>query len=151
MHSFTSDLVVAAPASKVYEALTTQQGIQSWWTTSSEVGTAVGEHITIRFGSTFKVMRIEALHPATEVRWHVIDAHLDVPGLARTSEWVGTTIVFQLVPESGAATRLAMEHIGLTPKVECYGICSQRWAQFLESLQAYLETGKGSPYAEPGA
>lgn len=149
MTSFKFDLLVAAPAAKVFEALTTQQGIQSWWTTSSEVGTAVGEHITIRFGNTFKVMQIEALYHATEVRWRVVDAHLVVPGLARTNEWLGTTIVFQLAPESGAATRLALEHIGLTPQVECYDICSQGWAQFLGSLKAYLETGKGSPYAEP--
>ena len=149
MHSFKFDLLVAAPAAKVFEALTTQQGIQSWWTTSSEVGTAVGEHITIRFGGTFKVMQIEALHPATEVRWRVVDAHLVVPGLARTNEWLGTTIVLQLVPQSDTVTRLSLEHIGLTPEVECYDICSQGWAQFLESLKAYLETGKGSPYVEP--
>ena len=150
MHSFKFDLLVAAPAAKVFEALTTQQGIQSWWTTSSEVGTAVGEHITIRFGGTVPAVQLDALQPATEVRWRVVDAHLVVPGLARTNEWLGTTIVFQLVPESGAATRLALEHIGLTPQVECYDICSQGWAQFLESLKAYLETGKGTPYAEPG-
>ena len=149
MHSFKFDLLVAAPAAKVFEALTTQQGIQSWWTTSSEVGTAVGEHITIRFGGTFKVVQIEALHPATEVRWRVVDAHLVVPGLARTNEWLGTTIVLQLVPQSDTVTRLALEHIGLTPEVECYDICSQGWTQFLESLKAYLETGKGSPYVEP--
>ena len=149
MHSFKFDLLVAAPAAKVFEALTTQQGIQSWWTTYSEVGTAVGEHITVRFGSTFKVMQIETLFPATEVRWRVVDAHLVVPGLARTNEWLGTTIVFQLVPQSDTVTRLALEHIGLTPEVECYDICSQGWAQFLGSLKAYLETGKGSPYVEP--
>lgn len=151
MNSFKLDLLVAAPVAKVFEALTTPQGIQSWWTTTSDVGTAVGENITIRFGPSFKMMHIETLRPREQVRWRVVDAHLVVPGLARTNEWRGTTIVFQLVPQSGTTTRLKLEHIGLTPEVECYGICSQGWAQFLGSLKAYVETGKGTPYTEPGA
>ena len=151
MSSFKFELVLAAPTSEVYEALTTQQGIQSWWTASSEVGTSVGEQIAIRFGQTFKVMKIEVLRPETEVRWRVIDAHLVVPGLTRTNEWMGTTILFQLAPQSDALTRLQLEHIGLTPEVECYGLRSQGWHQFLGSLQRYVETGKGSPYVEPDA
>ena len=148
MNSFRLDLILAAPASRVYEALTTQQGIQSWWTASSEVGTAIGEKITIRFGHSFKVMKIEALRPAAEVRWHVVDAHLDVPGLTRKNEWIDSTIQFQLAPESDAVTRLQLEHIGLTPQIECYEICSQGWGQFLESLKSYVEKGRGKPYVE---
>ncbi|MDD2686751.1 MAG: SRPBCC domain-containing protein [Gallionella sp.] len=151
MNSFKHDLILAAPAMKVYEALTTQHGIQNWWTKSSEVGTTVGETITIRFGQTFKVMRIEGLRPATEVRWNVIDAHLVAPGLTRVNEWIGTTILFLLTPQSSTVTRVQLEHIGLTPQVECYEICSQGWNQFLGSLQSYVETGKGSPYIELSA
>lgn len=151
MNNFKFNLLLAAPASRVYEALTTQHGIQNWWTTSCEVGTTVGEQISIRFGQTFKVLQIEALRPATEVRWCVIDAHLVVPGLTRTNEWIGSTIVFQLAPQSGAATLLQLEHIGLTPQVECYEICSHGWNQFLGSLKSYIETGKGAPYVEPEA
>ena len=149
MNSFKLDLLLAAPASIVYEALTTQHGIQNWWTTASEVGTTVGQQITIRFGDTYKVMQIEALHPFTEVQWGVTDAHLVVPGY--TNEWIGTTIIFQLIPQSETVTQLQLEHIGLTPQVECFEICSQGWNQFLGSLKSYVETGKGSPYVEQPA
>lgn len=151
MNSFECDLLLSSPPPKVYKALTTQYGIQSWWTKSCEVGTAVGEQITIRFGHTFKVMRIEALSLDTEVRWNVIDAHLVVPGLIRTTEWIGSTIAFQLMPQPNGITRLHLEHIGLTPEVECYEICSQGWRQFLGSLKSYVETGKGFPYVESEA
>lgn len=146
MKSFKCELLLAAPVSLIYEALTTQHGIESWWTTSSKVGTSVGEHITIHFGDTYKVMHIETLHPFTEVRWSVTDAQLIAPGLTRTNEWIGTTIVFQLTPQSGKVTQLQLEHVGLTPQIECYEICSQGWNQFLGSLKTYVETGKGSPY-----
>lgn len=151
MNSYKNNMLLSAPVSKVYEALTTQRGIAEWWTTSCEVGTTVGELITIRFGETFKVMRIESLRPQSEVRWTVIDAQLVVPGLTRMNEWIGTTIVFQLSSPSESATRLDLEHLGLTQKIECYEVCSQGWNQFLASLKNYIETGKGAPYAETAA
>lgn len=149
MNDYKNNMLLSAPVSKVYEALTTQRGITQWWTTSCEVGTTVGELVTIRFGETFKVMRIESLRPQSEVRWSVIDAQLVVPGLTRTNEWIGTTIVFQLSSPSESATRLDLEHRGLTKQIECYEVCSQGWNQFLASLKNYVETGKGAPYTEP--
>ncbi|QSX41534.1 SRPBCC family protein [Shewanella cyperi] len=151
MDSYKNNLLISAPASDVYAALTTQRGISDWWTTSCEVGTGIGDLITIRFGETFKVMRIESLRPQSEVRWNVIDAQLVVPGLTRTKEWIGTTIVFQLASPSESTTRLALEHQGLTQQIECFDICSQGWGHFLASLKSYIETGKGMPYAEPEA
>jgi hypothetical protein len=55
-------------------------------------------------------MRIERLRSEAEVRWRVIDAQLDVPGLTRTKEWIGTTIVFHLEPQSASVIRLQVEH-----------------------------------------
>lgn len=148
MSNYQADISFNAPVAKVHEALTTERGIQNWWTATSEVGTAVGESITIRFGTTFKVMRIEELQDE-KVRWKVIEAHLDVPGLTRADEWVGTEIVFHLEPESDVGTRFHLEHIGLTPEVGCFEICIQGWRQFLASLKSYVETGIGTPYTDP--
>jgi uncharacterized protein YndB with AHSA1/START domain len=148
MKNYQADISLGAPVARSYEALTTQRGLRGWWTASCEVGTAVGERIAIRFGTTFKVMRIEELQQDSRVRWKVIEAHLDVPGLSRADDWVGTEIVFQLLRESNAATRLRIEHIGLTPEVGCFEICSQGWRQFLASFKSYVETGMGAPYAD---
>ena len=146
MINFKRSFLLTAPASIIYEALTTQHGIESWWTASCEVGNAVGEKIIIRFGDTFKVMQIDVLQQFTEVQWSVTDAHLAVPGLTRTNEWVGSTITFQLAQKTRAVTHMQLEHVGLTPHIECYEVCSQGWDQFLGSLKCYVETGKGSPY-----
>ncbi|UTM59096.1 SRPBCC domain-containing protein [Photobacterium sp. CCB-ST2H9] len=151
MNNYQNSILLSVPVSHVYDALTTQRGISEWWTPSCEVGTTVGELITIRFGETFKVMRIESLRPQSEVCWSVIDAQLVVPGLTRTDEWIGTTIVFQLSSPSESTTRLDLEHLGLTPQIECFEVCSQGWTHFLASLKNYLETGKGMPYTEPSA
>jgi len=142
-----SSLILSAPVAEVYEALTTQRGIAAWWTATCEVGTRVGESITVRFGDTFKTMRIESLKPASEVVWRVIEARLLVPGLTRTDEWIGTTIAFKLDSPSARSTRLDLEHVGLTRNLECYDLCSQGWDQFLKSLENYVVSGVGAPFA----
>lgn len=145
---YRDEVLIDAPASVVYEALTTQNGVGGWWTTSCEVGIAQGQAIRVQFGRSFKVMRIQTLQADAEVGWLVTDAFLDVPGLTKTTEWIGTTIIFHLEQESDSVTRLRLEHIGLTPDIECHEICVHGWAQFLDSLKRYTETGEGSPYID---
>ena len=144
------DLVIAAPRAKVYQALTTVEGLQGWWTRTCDVGTSVGAKSTFRFGPNFKVMEIERLQPDTEVRWRCVDSNLQVPGVTRPHEWIGTSVVFQL-ENAPRGTRLSLEHVGLVPEFECYEICVDGWQRFLGSLEAYVITGHGAPFEEASA
>lgn len=146
MNDFQIDLQIEATVSTVYEALTTQSGIQRWWTTSCQVGSNVGEMINLSFGKTFKEMRIESLRLNEAVEWYVTKSQLDIPNLERKNEWEGSSIAIHIAPQSTSHTRLHLVHMGLTPEVECYEICSSGWAHFLASLKDYCETGTGKPY-----
>ncbi|MES2511913.1 MAG: SRPBCC domain-containing protein [Pseudomonadota bacterium] len=146
MNHFQRQLVLNASPAAVYKTLTTEQGLRDWWTHSCEADTAVGGHITFRFGRIYKVMRIASLVPGREVRWHCVEAHLEIPGVTNKTEWVGTDIVFKLTPVEGGKTRLDFEHIGLTPAFQCYVQCEGGWNLFLGSLQKLVETGTGTPY-----
>lgn len=131
----------------VFKALTTPQGIAGWWTTDSHMTSGQGGELVVRFGNTFKKFRVTHLEPGRQVTWSCLDAYLDVPGIiTKPREWIGTTIVFELQSDGQAVTLLQMEHKGLTPAVECHDLCAQGWGQFLGSLKAYCETGKGSPF-----
>ena len=143
---FRMDLPIAASASAIYAALTGERGLRGWWTTTCDIGTGVGAACTFRFGSTWKVMRIEALKPDAEVRWRCIEAHLQCSGLTREDEWEGTAISFTLEPQSPTSTLLRFAHTGLVPELECHGICTAGWRQFLGSLRLHAETGTGTPY-----
>ena len=147
MPNYNSELLVQAPAHRLYLALTTQAGLQGWWTEDCSMGEGVGAHAAFHFGDTWKVMRVAGLNPDSEVRWTCTDSHIAAPNLQRGDEWTGTDIVFRLVPR-GRYTLLQFEHVGLTPKIECYALCSSGWHQFLGSLKRYVETGKGTPYVE---
>ena len=130
----------------MYAALTTHTGLNGWWTHDCEVATKVGGMLHFRFGSTHKEMRIERLEPGREVRWLCTAAHIAAGQLSRKDEWVGTQLVFKLMPEAEGRTRLDFEHVGLVPAFECYDMCSRGWRYFLGSLQQFAETGHGTPY-----
>jgi len=156
MKNYQHSLTIAATPAAVYAALTTIDGLRAWWTQDCEGTTEVNGIIHFRFGASHKEMRIERLEPGREVRWQCTRAHIAADSITRKDEWVGTEPVF-LISDAGPGhekqgrTRLDFEHIGLVPSFECYGLCYKGWQHFLGSLQQYLETGEGTPYAPESA
>ncbi|MEM7441865.1 MAG: SRPBCC domain-containing protein [Pseudomonadota bacterium] len=146
--SFTLEVALKAPPQDVYAALATESGIKGWWTRDCEVGDAVGDRAVFRFGKMVDVMRIDALEPGREVRWHVLEQknHL-ADSMDNNSEWVGTEIVFALTKAPDGGTMLRFRHEGLTPDLACYKICDDGWNHFMRtSLPGLLDNGEGLPY-----
>lgn len=146
MNHFQHSIIIKASPARVYSALTTTQGLQGWWTEDCEVGTQVGGIVHVRFGDTYKDLRIEQLEPNREVRWLCTLAHINHDSLTQKNEWEGTQIAFHLAPEDSDTTHLIFEHIGLVPSFECYELCNNGWRYFLGSLQQFAETGQGTPF-----
>ena len=144
--SYRRQLLLSASPVTVYHAVATQQGLRGWWTETCDIATAVGGYSLFRFNRTRKVMQIERLVPEREVRWHCLEAYIDVDRLQQKDEWVGTHIIFRLSPQAGGKTRLDFEHVGLTPALDCFDVCNDGWNHFLASLQALVETGHGNPW-----
>lgn len=146
MDPYHRQLLLAASPAAVYQAVATQHGLRSWWTQSCDVATTVGGKATFRFGEHHKVMQINSLEPGREVRWHCVEALINVDAFKRKDEWVGTDIVFRLTPQPGGQTLLDFEHMGLTPDFECFAVCERGRNQYLGSLQSLVETGQGAPF-----
>ena len=146
MNHYQRSLVLQASPAIVYAALTTSDGLRSWWTQDCDVSTEVGSTIRLRFGCSQKDMRIERLEPGSDVRWLCTGARIASAELTRQDEWVGTRLVFRLVSHGPGRTRLDFEHIGLVPALDCYGLCSDGWRHYLDSLQELVETGRGTPF-----
>lgn len=149
--NYQQSLVLEAPPAAVYAALARGDGLRGWWTVDCEAAANVGGTIDLRFGRSRKVMRIERLEPARGVRWLCTGAHIAAGDLSRRDEWVGTRLVFRLIPEAAGRTLLEFEHVGLMPELECFELCRNGWRCFLASLQQFVETGRGTPYARAAA
>ena len=129
---------VGAKASKeaFYKALTTIDGLASWWTIETEGDAGVGGVIHFRFGTLgFFKMKVLELKSASRVVWEVMDGPED---------WIGTRVIFDLKQEDDFAIVL-FRHAGWREPSEGMHHCSTKWAIFLMSLKALVETGKGAP------
>jgi hypothetical protein len=59
-------------------------------------------------------------------------------------EWMNTEIIFQLLYKDDQ-TFIMFTHANWKKPVEFMHHCSTKWAVFLLSLKALIETGKGRP------
>ncbi len=124
---------------KVYQALTTGEGLRGWWTQDTQGEFKVGGMILFRFklkdGEGAIDMKVIELQSAKRVVWQVAGGPED---------WIGTKIIWELRQEEGW-TIVLFKHEGWKEAVEFMAHCSSKWATFILSLKALLETGKGSP------
>jgi uncharacterized protein YndB with AHSA1/START domain len=126
---------VKSSTNDAYKALTTLEGLSSWWTNNTQGESRVGGVIRFRFGAGGFDMKVLELEPATSVLWQVVDG---------PEEWIGTKVRWDLRQQDGY-TIILFTHQGWREPVEFMHHCSTKWAVFLMSLKSMLETGTGSP------
>jgi uncharacterized protein YndB with AHSA1/START domain len=133
---------IRAAPEKVYNALATRAGLADWWTRDTEGdGGRVGGALKFRFHNPTGAeigsfdMTVRELQPAARVLWQVTGG---------PDEWIGTTIRWELKQEEDY-TIVRFRHEGWKEAAEFMHHCSTKWALFLMSLKALLETGKGAP------
>jgi uncharacterized protein YndB with AHSA1/START domain len=133
---------IRTSSERVYQALTTAEGIRNWWTRDADLDARIGGAGEFRFydGKGVTKVRVDDLEPPNRVRWKTLSAN--APG-----GWDGTTITFALRRE-GADTVVSFAHSGFEHANEGYALVTTGWAYYLVSLQQYLETGRGTPHPD---
>jgi uncharacterized protein YndB with AHSA1/START domain len=133
-------LRIQAAPERVYQAITTAEGIRNWWTRDADLDGYVGGRGEFRFphygGNYVTQVVIQALQPCRRVQWFVRASF--------RPEWDGTSIDFTLRPDNGT-TILLFAHRNFAQADERYAQVNTGWAYYLVSLQRYLETGQGAP------
>ena len=120
---------------KVYEALTTIEGLAGWWTDDTTGTAEVGGVVQFRFPPGGFDMEVVEQRPNESVEWKVVDG---------PEEWIGTTVNWQL-RQDGDYTIVMFRHKDWKEPVEFMHHCSTKWATYLMSLKSLVETGKGAP------
>jgi uncharacterized protein YndB with AHSA1/START domain len=97
MPNIHQELLIAASVEKVYEALTTQEGLSGWWAPGTTAKPEVGSVARFPFGPDYhKEMKIEVLERPSRVQWKCIEGD---------KEWIGTTLTFQLHGQDSATVQ----------------------------------------------
>lgn len=148
MNNYSRTLLTQATAHEAYAALTT--GFSNWWTTPEGLIRQVGDRAKFTFppGVSYWTFEAVKLVQNQHVELACIDAfhkHEGQPEAIET-EWRHSRLVWQIKTIKNK-THLHMEHHGLVPGLLCYEICEAGWDHFFgQSLQMYLDTGKGLPH-----
>jgi len=132
---------IRAAQDKVYQTVSTAEGIRNWWTRDAAFDPKVGGVGEFGFYGKRLVIKVKVaeLTPPAHVAWEDISS--------TGGGFDGTTISFDLKSDEGI-TSLLFAHRGFKTGGDNIASATTRWGFYLLSLKRYLETGKGSPNPE---
>jgi uncharacterized protein YndB with AHSA1/START domain len=135
MHSVTID----GDAEKIYEAISTGEGLASFWTRDSQAEPKVGSIAKFGFGGPVLEMRVEELKPGRLVRWSTQGGF---------PEWVNTTVTWEIVPAKEGGQEVRFSHEGWPAELPQGDLASVNyvWGRIVGRLKKYAETGKPVPF-----
>ena len=130
---------IAANAEAVYRAITTPEGLASWWTNDVEAEPEIGAINEFRFegGQVVMRMKVAELTPPTSVVWEVQDPS--------PPEWGGTNVTYD-IHSTEDGVQLLFGHRGWASTEGSFPAINYNWAYYLTSLKEYLEKGSGFPH-----
>jgi uncharacterized protein YndB with AHSA1/START domain len=138
MTDYAKTIRVQASPDALYDAITTADGLSAWWTRAEGSGDAGGE---LRFSMSAPrplLVHVDVATRPTSLRWTVTECTFE-------PDWVGTHPTFGITPVGDGACDLEFRHVGLTDDLECIDMCTRGWDHYIDSLRAYVETGRGNP------
>ena len=145
---------INSPVAKVYEAISTAEGLGRWWAPHTATETAAGLVLAHDPGPAHGPVKMKVLEmvPNKRVEWEIISTH---PKSSPASAWTGTHVIFEIseranvVARSGFGTdgdRIAVlefRHSGWDEKSEYLGLCNFAWGTVLQLLKTWCESQRG--------
>ncbi len=131
------DFRIFAPPERVFEAISSPQGLDNWWTKRAEGAPVAGTTYALGFGSGYDwqaTVRTCIAH--AEIEWELTRADPD---------WLRTRVGLRLVGKEDA-TQVHFHHTGWAETNAHYRISSFCWAMYLRLLKRYVEHDEVVPY-----
>ena len=115
---------------RIYEAITTQKGIASWWSVHNNAKPETGTSYRISFGGDYyKEIKVAELVPNKKVVWDILNA---------APEWLNTQVTFDISIGKDSA-ELRFNHSGWKDYSDMFAQCNHHWGVYLENLKEYTE------------
>jgi uncharacterized protein YndB with AHSA1/START domain len=128
---------IQAPPEKVFEAISTPQGLDRWWSKITKGIPALGETFQFNFGPEYNWTAVVTKYvPATEFELQFANSDDD---------WFGSKVGFILNKKS-EGTEVQFYHTGWKEDNAHYRISNFCWAMYLRLLKRNLEFGEEVPY-----
>jgi len=128
---------IKGSANKVFEAITTAEGLNSWWSESCQATPGHHAIYNFGFGPGYEWSAISSRYePGHEFELRFTNADAD---------WLNTRVGFRL-NESDGVTEVRFHHLGWPQQNDHYEISCFCWAMYLRHLKLFVENGAVVPY-----
>ncbi len=130
MHGIYHDVPVdGLVPEKIFEAVTTADGLNSWWTNRCRGDRQIGGMYDLYFAPDY--------HWSAEVRELTEDEHIAWIFTRADEDWAGTRLSFSVI-RSGDKLLLRLEHTGWKIRNDHFRHTNYCWAQYLRKLKESL-------------
>jgi uncharacterized protein YndB with AHSA1/START domain len=137
MADIFQDFPVKASPARVYQAVSTPQGLDSWWTKTSAGKPVEGAQYELGFGPGYDWRAV--------VTRCVDNGEFELQMVLADADWMGTRVGFRLDGKAGT-TSVRFYHTGWPSLNDHYRISCHCWALYLRLLRRYVEHGELVPY-----
>lgn len=133
---------IAASPATIVDALTTSEGIASWWTDDVDYEGGAGGSMRLGF-------------PVAPLPFELLVERISGDAVAWRStgefppHWVGTTVRWTLIPD-GKGSTVHLAHDGWTSDEGPFASAAYTWAQLLGTLKRHAEIGEVNPLFTKG-
>lgn len=130
---------IKARPEKVFEGVSTPEGIGNWWSLSCSGKPAPGENYELGFGPDYQwKAEVSKCTPHREFELTMKESDDD---------WKNTRIGFNIQPDENGS-KVEFYHTGWPSDNEHHRISTYCWAMYLRILKLNLENGYKVPYEE---
>ncbi len=130
---------VKASAARVFQAVSTPQGLDTWWTKRCTGEPKLGAAYGLHFGAGYDWhARVTKCAPPREFELQVGESHDD---------WLNTRVNVQL-SEKGGTTTVQFSHTGWPSANEHWRVSAYCWAMYLRIMSRNIEHGESVPYEQ---
>ena len=138
MATHSHRITIDASKEDVFQAITTRDGLQGWYTSSVEGDASHDDEIKLDFQSKEGPFhwRVNIIKPGATVQWECLEG----PGLS-----AGGTAVFDLAEQGDGRTSVDLDHTGADESDEKTKVCNTMWGALMLHLKKYVETKRAEP------
>ena len=131
------DIPFSVSGGKVFEAVSTSEGLSKWWSDGGVGEPVAGTAYDLDFGPEYQwKAEVEDVVPGEKFSLTMSESDDD---------WNGTTISFE-IEDRGEESYLRFSHTGWPKDNDHYRSSSYCWAMYLRCLKRYVENGVVLPY-----
>lgn len=132
MYTIIHNFTIQSNAEKVFEAISTPEGLNNWWTLKCSGKPALNEEYNLNFTDEYDwYAKISKFEENKLIEFSMIKA---------MDDWMSTRFGFELTGE-GNQTNVHFYHTNWREQNKEYGVTSYCWANLLRQMKDYIEKG----------